>query len=168
MPVGLIKLGLMRHGIAMKIAKCGFSLIIMENPRIQPVADLIDIWVRQQRSVADIAKNSDLPILCVTGFPQVEAVIAAKHKILSLQKTGTIIVNCCTALPEANERIAKLVMADGINFLNAPMTRLTKQACKGTLNILVGGEVIIIYPEPLDHNTFTENIGGLSAFGFGL
>ena len=61
MPVGLIELGLMGHGIPMKIAMCGFSLTIMGNPRIKPVAELINMWVRQQRSMADIAKNSDQP-----------------------------------------------------------------------------------------------------------
>ena len=60
------------------------------------------------------------------------------------KKTGTIIVNCSTALPESNERVAKLVIDVGGYFLYAPMAMLAKQARKDTLNILVGGDAIII------------------------
>lgn len=167
MNVGIIGVGLMGHGIALNILKAGFSLVLMDHPGNQPVSDLISMGATRQSSSAAIAADADLIILCVTGAPQVEAVLTGESGVISALKDGAIIVDCSTSLPETTEKMASLVTAAGGHFLDAPMTRLARQAREGTLNILVGGDAETLEAARIVLDTFTENIDHVGGIGSG-
>jgi len=167
MQVGIIGVGLMGHGIALNVLKGGFSLLILDHPGNQPVDDLIEMGAERRGSPSAVAAAADLVILCVTGSPQVEAVLTGETGVISELKPGTIVVDCSTALPQSTERMAALVAAAGGRFLDAPMTRLAQQAHEGTLNILVGGEVEVLEAARPVLDTFTENIDHVGGVGFG-
>jgi len=167
MQVGIIGVGLMGHGIALNVLKGGHSLVMMEHVGNQPVDDLTQLGATQQDTPAAVATQVDLIILCVTGSPQVEAVLTGDAGVLSALKPGCIVVDCSTALPESTERMAALVEQAGGQFLDAPMTRLAKQAHDGTLNILVGGEASVLNLARAVLDTFTENIDHVGPVGFG-
>ena len=167
MQVGMIGAGLMGHGIALNILKGGFSVVVMEHSGNQPINDLIDLGAKRQSSPARVAAETDLIIVCVTGSPEVEEVIAGKSGITSALKPGAIVIDCSTALPDSTVRMAELVFAAGGEFLDAPMTRLAQQAHDGTLNILVGGKADVLETARPVLNTFTENINHVGEVGFG-
>ncbi len=167
MRVGIIGVGLMGHGIALNVLRGGFSLVMMDHPGNQPINDLIEMGAGQRDSPGAVAAESDLVILCVTGSSQVEAVLTGETGVISALKPGTIVVDCSTALPESTERMAALVAAARGRFLDAPMTRLVKQAHEGTLNILVGGEADVLEEARPVLDTFTENIDHVGGVGFG-
>ncbi|MCP5081842.1 MAG: NAD(P)-dependent oxidoreductase [Alphaproteobacteria bacterium] len=167
MRVGIIGVGLMGHGIALNVLKGGFSLVILDHRGNQPVDDLIEMGADQRSSPDAVTAAVDLVILCVTGSAQVEEVLAGDAGVVSALKPGTIVVDCSTALPGSTERMAALVAAAGGRFLDAPMTRLAKQAHEGTLNILVGGEAEVLDAARPVLDTFTENIDHVGAVGFG-
>ncbi len=167
MNVGLIGVGLMGHGIALNVLKNGFALSIMEHPGNQPIDDLIGLGVTVLESAQSVASVSDLVILCVTGSPQVEAVLQGEQGVLAGLKPGAIVVDCSTALPESTVRMAELVMTAGGQFLDAPMTRLAQHAREGRLNLLVGGdEAVLAMARPV-LDAFTENIDHVGGIGFG-
>jgi 3-hydroxyisobutyrate dehydrogenase len=157
----------MGHGIALNILKAGFSLVLMDHPGNQPVSDLISMGATRQSSSAAIAADADLIILCVTGAPQVEAVLTGESGVISALKDGAIIVDCSTSLPKTTEKMASLVTAAGGHFLDAPMTRLARQAREGTLNILVGGDAETLEAARIVLDTFTENIDHVGGIGSG-
>ena len=157
----------MGHGIALNILKAGFSLVLMDHPGNQPVSDLISMGATRQSSSAAVAADADLIILCVTGAPQVEAVLTGESGVISALKDGAIIVDCSTSLPETTEKMASLITAAGGHFLDAPMTRLARQAREGTLNILVGGDAETLEAARIVLDTFTENIDHVGGIGSG-
>lgn len=167
MQVGIIGVGLMGHGIALNVLKGGFHLTMLDHPGNQPVDDLTKMGAEQRNTSGAVAAEVDIIILCVTGSKQVEAVLTGAEGVLSTLKRGTIIVDCSTALPESTERMAALVAGAGGRFLDAPMTRLAKQAHEGTLNILVGGEADVLEAARPVLDTFTENIDHVGGVGFG-
>ena len=167
MRVGIIGVGLMGHGIALNVLKGGFSLVMMDHPGNQPTDDLTEMGARHQDTPNAVAEEADLVILCLTGSAQVEAVLTGETGVISALKPGAIVVDCTTALPESTERMAALVAAAGGRFLDAPMTRLAKQAHEGTLNILVGGTADTLEAARPVLNTFTENIDHVGGVGFG-
>ena len=167
MQIGIIGVGLMGHGIALNVLKGGFSLAILDHPGNQPVDDLLGMGAVQCGSAAAVAAQADLVIVCVTGSPQVESVLTGEAGVISALKPGAIVVDCSTALPESTERMAALVKSAGGDFLDAPMTRLAKQAHEGTLNILVGGEAHVLAKARPVLDTFTENIDHVGGVGFG-
>lgn len=86
------------------LARGGFPLAFLDHPGNQPVDDLVDLGAVACRSPGDVADVSDVIILCVTGSPQVEAILTGEAGILSRLRKGTVIVDCSTALPESTLR----------------------------------------------------------------
>ena len=114
MRVGIIGVGLMGHGIAKNVlARGGFPLALLDHPGNQPVDDLIGLGAVTCKTPGDVADMSDVIILCVTGSPQVEAVLTGEAGVLSQLRKGTVVVDCSTALPESTLRMAAAVRAAG-------------------------------------------------------
>ncbi len=168
MEVGIIGVGLMGHGIAKNIAgREGFQLAILDHPGNQPVEDLIALGVRLHDTPAQVARDADLIILCVTGAPQVESVMESESGILSALRPGAIIVDCSTSLPATTVAMAGKVAALGGAFLDAPMTRTAAHAAAGTLNLLVGGDGDILEKAMPVLSTFTERVDHVGPVGSG-
>jgi 3-hydroxyisobutyrate dehydrogenase-like beta-hydroxyacid dehydrogenase len=164
--IGLIGVGLMGHGLARNILKRGYKLTVLEHPGNRPLDELQALGVSTRSMAADVARNCDVVILCVTGTPQVEEVLTAADGVLAGLRPGSIVVDCSTAIPASTIRMAAQVEAAGGRFIDAPMTRSVQQAHDGTLNLLVGGarEVVEEVRPVLD--CFAENItlvGGVGA-----
>lgn len=168
MQVGIIGVGLMGHGIARNIlSRGGFALHFLDHPGNQPTDDLLAQGGRACATIAEIAEASDVVILCVTGSPQVEAIVGAPDGLAASLRPGTIVVDCSTALPDSTLRMAELVRDAGGDYLDAPMTRTAQHAHEGTLNLLVGGAA-----ESLDAvrpvlASFTENVDHVGPLGHG-
>jgi 3-hydroxyisobutyrate dehydrogenase-like beta-hydroxyacid dehydrogenase len=163
----MIGIGLMGHGIASNILKHGYSLSVLEHPGNQPLDDLKKGGAASYQSAAALARDVDVVILCVTGSPQVEAVILGDDGVLEGMRPDTVVVDCSTAIPSSTERIARAVQAAGGRFLDAPMTRTPKEAAEGRLNLLVGGDdELLAEMHPL-FSTFAENITHAGPVGAG-
>ncbi len=168
--IGMIGIGMMGHGIASNIVKHGYSLAVLEHAGNQPLDALKAAGVTTYGKARDLAAAVDIVILCVTGSPQVEAVLMGDDGVLQgLQgrKSGTVIIDCSTAIPASTERLAKLVVEAGGRFLDSPMTRTPKEAAEGRLNLLVGGDAALFEEcKPL-LACFAENITHAGPVGAG-
>ena len=80
--VGFIGVGLMGHGMAKNIVEKGYALTILGHRNRQPVEDLVGRGAVEAKNAAEVARRSDLVFLCVTGSPQVEAVVFGKDGLL--------------------------------------------------------------------------------------
>lgn len=168
MNVGIIGVGLMGHGIARNVlSRGGFALLFLDHPGNQPTDDLVDLGGRSCATVAEIAAASDVIILCVTGSPQVEAIIGAPDGLAASLRQGTIVVDCSTALPDSTLRMAEMVRKAGGDYLDAPMTRTAKHAHEGTLNLLVGGAAETLDAVRPVLATFTEKVDHVGPLGHG-
>jgi 3-hydroxyisobutyrate dehydrogenase-like beta-hydroxyacid dehydrogenase len=165
--IGLIGVGLMGHGIAWNIANAGYGLTILDHPGNQPVADLRDMGVQVAPRIVDVVQAADIVVLCVTGSPQVEAILAGDDGVITHLRPGMIVVDCSTALPESSSRMAAAVTAAGGQFLDAAMTRLPQNARAGTLNLLIGGDPALLERLRPLLDTFSENITHIGGVGSG-
>lgn len=165
--IGLIGAGLMGHGIASNLLKHGHALAVLEHPGNQPLDALLAAGATTQRSAQALARAVDVVILCVTGSPQVEAVLQGPDGVLSGLRPGTVVIDCSTAVPQSTARMAQAVHAAGGRFLDAPMTRTPKEAAEGRLNLLVGGDAALFAEcRPL-LACFAENITHVGPVGAG-
>jgi 3-hydroxyisobutyrate dehydrogenase-like beta-hydroxyacid dehydrogenase len=165
--IGMIGIGLMGHGIAWNIANAGYGLTILDHPGNQPVDDLRGMGVRVAPRIAEVAQAADVIVLCVTGSPQVEAILTGDDGVVAHLRPGTIVVDCSTALPESSTRMAAAVAAAGGHFLDAAMTRLPQHARAGTLNLLIGGDPALLERLRPLLETFSENITHIGGVGSG-
>ncbi len=165
--IGMIGIGLMGHGIASNIIRHGYRLSVLEHPGNQPLDDLKTAGAPHYRSAAQLAADSEVVILCVTGSPQVEAVVLGEDGVVKGIRPGTVVIDCSTSLPSSTERVARAVQQAGGRFLDAPMTRTPKEAAEGRLNLLVGGDAgLFAEVRPL-LSAFAENITHVGPVGSG-
>jgi 3-hydroxyisobutyrate dehydrogenase-like beta-hydroxyacid dehydrogenase len=142
--VGLIGVGLMGHGIGKNLVEKGFTLNVMAHRNRDPVDDLVKQGAVELKSPQDIARKSDMVILCVTGTPQVEEAVYSSEGIAVAAKRGLIVADCSTAVPDSTKKIAADLAKQGIHFVDAPMTRTPREAEAGKLGLMVGGDSEVI------------------------
>jgi 3-hydroxyisobutyrate dehydrogenase-like beta-hydroxyacid dehydrogenase len=138
--VGLIGVGLMGHGIGKNVLAKGFALNVMAHKNRAPVESLISLGAREYRSPAEIARASDMVILCVTGTPQVEEMVYGANGLNAAFREGFIIADCSTAEPASTIRIAADLKSKGVHFVDTPMTRTPKEAEAGKLGLMIAGD----------------------------
>ncbi len=165
--IGLVGVGLMGHGIALNIARKGHALTVLEHPGNQPLDELRALGVASAATVQDLARQVQVLILCVTGSPQVEAVLLGEQGALAALQPGTVVIDCSTAIPASTESVARAVAAAGGRFLDAPMTRTPREAAEGRLNLLVGGDAQLLQECLPLLQCFAENITHTGAVGSG-
>lgn len=165
--IGMVGIGLMGHGIARNVVKNGFPLTVMDHPGNRPLDELLAAGTQVRPTAAAVAADADVVILCVTGSPQVEAVLTGPDGVLETLRPGAIVVDCSTAMPASTVRMAQAVAEKGGRFLDAPMTRLAKHAHEGTLNLLVGGDPAVLAEVRTLLGSFTENVTHVGPVGAG-
>jgi 3-hydroxyisobutyrate dehydrogenase-like beta-hydroxyacid dehydrogenase len=149
------------------LLKHGQSLTVLEHPGNQPLDALLAAGARTCSTPQALAAQSDVIILCVTGTPQVEAVLLGEDGVLKGMRPGTIVIDCSTAVPASTEKVAAMVIAQGGQFLDSPMTRTPKEAAEGRLNLLVGGDAALFETCKPILACFAENIVHTGPIGSG-
>jgi hypothetical protein len=136
--VGFIGLGLMGHGMARNILEKGNDLLVLAHRNREPVDDLVRRGAREASSAADLAARADVVCLCVTGSPQVEALVRGPDGILAGARPGLLVIDSSTSNPVSTAALAKELDAAGVALVDAPLSRTPKEAEAGTLDCMVG------------------------------
>ncbi len=137
--IGFIGVGLMGHGMAKNIVEKGFPLTVLAHRQREAVDDLKARGAEEAASPRAVAERSDVVVLCVTGSPQVEAVVLGPDGLASAGKP-LMIIDCSTSEPASTRRLAADLAPKGIAFIDAPLSRTPKDAWEGTLDVMVGGD----------------------------
>lgn len=138
--IGFIGVGLMGHGMAKNIVTKGFPLVVLGHRNRAPVEDLVSLGAREARSARELAQACEIVHLCVTGSPQVEALVRGPDGLLAGAKPGTVIVDCSTSNPVSTLALAAEARERGVVFVDAPLSRTPKEAEAGTLDTMVGAD----------------------------
>jgi 3-hydroxyisobutyrate dehydrogenase-like beta-hydroxyacid dehydrogenase len=138
--VGFIGLGLMGHGMAKNLVAKGFPLTVRVHRNRKPAEDILAAGAREAPSNAELAKNSDVVILCVTGSPQIEEIVYGENGILGVARDGLIVVDTSTAEPVSTAKIRDDLAPKGTLYVDAPLARTPKEAEEGRLNTMVGAD----------------------------
>ncbi len=81
--IGFIGVGLMGHGMAKNIVDKGWPLTVLGHRKREAVEDLKTRGAQEAGSARELAERSDVVVLCVTGSPQVEALISGPDGLLA-------------------------------------------------------------------------------------
>ena len=137
--IGFAGVGFMGHGMAKNIVEKGWPLTVLGHRRREAVEDLKGRGAREATSARELAQASDVVVLCVTGSPQVEALVNGPDGLATAGK-ALLIVDCSTSEPSVTTRLAEELAPKGITLIDAPLGRTPKDAWEGTLDVMVGGE----------------------------
>jgi 3-hydroxyisobutyrate dehydrogenase-like beta-hydroxyacid dehydrogenase len=156
--IGFIGLGLMGHGMAKNLVTKGFPLTVRAHRNRTPVEDLVARGAAEVSSSADVARASDVVILCVTGAPQVEEIVLGKDGLASVARPGLVVVDTSTSEPSMTARLREALAPSGVRFVDAPLSRTPAEAESGRLNIMVGADDATFAELKPVFEAFCENI----------
>jgi 3-hydroxyisobutyrate dehydrogenase-like beta-hydroxyacid dehydrogenase len=159
--------GLMGHGMARNLIARGHTLQITVHRNRERVADLLAAGATEAASAAELAAASEVVFLCVTGSPQVEAVVGGPQGLLAGARPGLLIVDCSTSEPDSTNRLRARCAEAGVVLVDAPLARTPVEAEAGKLNVMVGAEpAVFARLEPILHG-FAENVFHVGGPGAG-
>jgi 3-hydroxyisobutyrate dehydrogenase-like beta-hydroxyacid dehydrogenase len=138
--IGIVGVGLMGHGIAKNLVDKGFPLVVRGHRNRAPVDDLVKRGATEVKTNADLARSSDIVILCVTGAPQVEEVIFGADGVAGATRPGMIVVDTSTSEPATTTRMREALAKEDVRFVDAPLARTPVEAEQGRLNTMVGAD----------------------------
>jgi 3-hydroxyisobutyrate dehydrogenase len=138
--VGFIGLGIMGRGMARNILKAGFPLRVW-NRTASRMDELAAEGAGPASSPGDLAFHSDIIITCVSDTPDVEQVLLGEGGVIHGARPGSLVIDMSTISPRATQRIAAQLAERHIHMLDAPVSGGSEGAARGTLSIMVGGDV---------------------------
>ena len=141
--VGFIGVGLMGHGMAKNIVEKGWPLTVLGHRKREAVEDLKSRGAARGVFAARARVGCDVVVICVTGSPQVEAVIQGEDGLAAAGKP-LLIIDCSTSEPAVTTRLAASLAAKAITLIDAPLSRTPKDAWEGSLDVMVGGEPEVV------------------------
>src|SRR5512147_431870 len=104
--IGFIGVGLMGHGMAKNIVTKGWPLVVMGHRNREPLEHLVSLGAREAKTARELAQACDIVHLCVTGSPQVEALVRGPDGLLAGLRPGSVIVDCSTSNPVSTLALA--------------------------------------------------------------
>ncbi len=159
--------GMMGHGMARNLLAKGHALTLTVHRNRERVADLLAAGAAQAADAAALAAASDMVFICVTGSPQVEAVVLGDRGLLAGARPGLLIVDCSTAEPDSTARLRERCAAQGVVLVDAPLSRTPVEAEAGRLNVMVGADPeVMARLEPVLRG-FAENVFHMGPPGSG-
>ena len=156
--IGFIGLGLMGHGIAKNLVAKGFPLTVRVHRNRKAAEDILAAGAKEVKTNADLARASDVVILCVTGSPQIEEIIYGESGILGVARDGLTVVDTSTAEPASTAKIRGDLAQKGTLYVDAPLARTPKEAEEGRLNTMVGADDVVFARLKPVLSAYCENI----------
>jgi 3-hydroxyisobutyrate dehydrogenase len=143
--IGFIGLGMMGAPMVQCLRKAGFELFIDDADGAR--ADTLADQTGAHRLDADHAASLDALITMLPNSAIVEAVVLGekdgKGWAARLAK-GAVVIDMSSSEPERSRELGKTLEAQGLAYLDAPVSGGVKRAKEGTLAILVGGDAEVL------------------------
>ncbi|HEV2061787.1 MAG TPA: NAD(P)-dependent oxidoreductase [Solirubrobacteraceae bacterium] len=136
MHVAFLGLGIMGSRMAANLREAGHDLVVWNRTREK--AERFGGAVADTPAAA--AREAEVVVTMVVDGPQVEQVLLGDAGAASGARRGTLFVDMSTIGPTAARAIGARLAAEGLRFVDAPVTGSSPKAEAGTLTIMAGGD----------------------------
>ncbi|RRQ23091.1 NAD(P)-dependent oxidoreductase [Thiohalobacter thiocyanaticus] len=138
---GFIGLGAMGAPMAANLHRAGALAALWNRTtdKARALADELNVTVAD--TPAALAQQVDVILLCVSADADVLAMIEALEPGL---RPGQVVIDHSTVQPQTAQTAAERLAAQGVDFLDAPVSGGVEGARRGTLALMVGGEAGVL------------------------
>ncbi|MGA7836053.1 MAG: NAD(P)-dependent oxidoreductase [Acidimicrobiales bacterium] len=137
--IGFVGLGTMGQFMAANLARAGFPLTVW-NRTASRAHDVVALGATLAATPAEVGRNSDIVIACLTDSPQVEAVLFQPNGLAEGLTEGSLFIDCSTLSPLKAVEFAERLAGTGVAMLDAPVSGGSEGAKNAALSIMVGGD----------------------------
>jgi 3-hydroxyisobutyrate dehydrogenase len=138
--LGYLGLGMMGFPMSRRLVNAGHEVAVW-NRSAGKARVLIEAGAKPAANPREVAASSSIIFMCVTDAAAVEDVVFGADGLASVPGTGKLVVDFSSIHPDKARGIAKrLKDANGMGWIDAPVSGGTKGAEEGTLAVMAGGE----------------------------
>lgn len=138
--IGFIGLGLMGRAMVARLQDCGYAVSVLGNRDRSGIEEATARGAVEAASPAQLARASDIVMLCMGTSQQVEARMQGTDGVIAGLRPGTVVIDFGTSLPGSTRTLGEMVAAEGCTMLDAPLGRTPSHGREGKLNIMGAGD----------------------------
>ncbi len=138
--VAFCGLGIMGGPMAANLVVAGFELSVYTRTREKAERFAAEHGANAAATPREAAEGASTVITMVPDAPEVEEVMLGEDGAVHGLAEGGLAIDMSTIAPTAARAIGERLEADGVAFLEAPVSGSRPKAEDGTLTIMVGGE----------------------------
>ncbi|MEP6898863.1 MAG: NAD(P)-dependent oxidoreductase [Rhodanobacter sp.] len=138
---GFIGLGAMGAPMATHLRQRGLLAALSNRTAAKAIALAQHLGVHAPATLAELANQCDVIVLCVTADADVLSTVEALAPHL---QRGAIVIDHSTVAPDTARQAAAQLARVGAGFLDAPVSGGVEGAKNGKLSVMVGGDADVL------------------------
>lgn len=137
--IGFAGAGILGSAIIERLLASGFELKAWNRSR-DKLASLLELGANAAETPADLARESDVVITCLTDHRAVEAVVFGPDGMASAGVSGKLLIDMSTSdAGKTREMAERLRQACGMGWVDAPISGGAPAARSGSMAVMCGG-----------------------------
>ncbi len=138
--LGYLGLGMMGFPMSRRLVNAGYEVAVWNRSAGKAKA-LIEAGATVAANPREVATSASIIFMCVTDAAAVEDVVFGPDGFASVPGEGKLVVDFSSIHPDKARAIAaRLKAANGMGWVDAPVSGGTKGAEEGTLAVMAGGD----------------------------
>ena len=138
--LGYLGLGMMGLPMSRRLANAGHELAVWNRSAAKATV-LVEAGARLAANPREVAACASIIFMCVTDASAVEDVVFGPEGLASIAGAGKVVVDFSSIHPDSARTIAaRLKAANGMRWIDAPVSGGIKGAEEGTLAVMAGGD----------------------------
>lgn len=141
--IGLLGLGIMGRGMAIRLAKCGYQVTVWNRTRGK-AEELVQFGAKVADTPRQAAEGNDIVITMLADPKAVKEVDYGPDGVLAGLKAGAVLIDCSTVDPATSRKLASRAGEAGADFLDCPVGGSKVAAENGELVLMVAGDPAVV------------------------
>jgi len=169
--IGFIGVGLMGAAMAHRLIDTGHTLQVLGNRNKENIVALVDRGATEASDACELAKASDVVMLCMGTSDQVEGRMRGADGVIAGLNSGSVVIDFGTSLPASTRTLGEEVASAGGHYLDAPLGRTPAHAKDGLLNIMCAGDETAyneVLPVLKDNNFYGMTVANAMCEAFAM
>jgi len=144
MKTAFLGLGAIGRPMASCLAAAKLPLTVWNRTAIRAAEFAEETGARHAPTAADAVRGAEVVITCLPTSRDVYELLDGSEGILAGIERGAAFVDCTSGDPATSRRIAERLAAQGVSFIDAPVSGGVAGAEKCALTIMVGGDAAVL------------------------
>ncbi|GAA5189355.1 NAD(P)-dependent oxidoreductase [Ferrimonas gelatinilytica] len=141
--VAFIGLGVMGYPMAGHLSRAGHEVCVFNRTQAKANQWVTEFGGGAASTPAEAAAGADFVMVCVGNDDDLRSVVLGDQGALAGMASGTVLVDHTTASADVARELAAIAKAQGVDFLDAPVSGGQAGAENGVLTVMMGGEADI-------------------------
>ena len=141
--IAFIGLGVMGYPMAGHLQRAGHQVTVYNRTATKAASWVEEFGGLSAATPAEAAREQEIVLLCVGNDDDLREVVCGAQGVFAGAHKGLVMVDHTTASAGVARELAELAQAQGIGFIDAPVSGGQAGTEKGQLTIMAGGDAAI-------------------------